>query len=179
MKRLQRDTIVLALCDEMKTKGSWCGETHLQKAVYFLQELAGVPTGFEFVLYKHGMFSFDLREELAAMRADRLLQLKARRVPYSPSIVTTPSGQRTQKRFPKTLSKYRSHIRFIAEYLADKGVADLERLSTALYVTKLNGAEPTAEERAEQIHSLKQHVTVGEARRAVETVDQMINRFGR
>lgn len=111
------------------------------------------------------------------MRADRLLELKTRRVPYSPSIVTTPSGERTQKRFPKTMFKYRPEIEFVAGHLADKGVADLERLSTALHVTKSNQGNTTTEERTERIHSLKPHVSLSDARAAVEAVDRMLNEF--
>ena len=48
MKRLQRAAIVTELAEQLTAQGSWCGETHLQKATYFLQELLEVPTGFEF-----------------------------------------------------------------------------------------------------------------------------------
>ena len=51
MKKLQRDAVLLSLINEMKARGSWCGETHIQKATYFLQELLGVPMNFEFILY--------------------------------------------------------------------------------------------------------------------------------
>ena len=39
-----------------------------QKAVYFLQEIFDVPTGIEYILYKHGPYSFDLTADLTALR---------------------------------------------------------------------------------------------------------------
>ena len=30
---MQRDAILLSLINEMRAKGSWCGETHIQKSV--------------------------------------------------------------------------------------------------------------------------------------------------
>ena len=39
LKRMQRDAVLLSLMNEMRAKGSWCGETHVQKSAYFLQEL--------------------------------------------------------------------------------------------------------------------------------------------
>lgn len=66
MKRLQRDAVILSLIENLRAKGSWCGETHIQKATYFVQELLRVPLEFEFVLYKHGPYSFDLSDELTA-----------------------------------------------------------------------------------------------------------------
>ena len=82
MKRSQRAALLTLLNREMLRRGSWCGETHLQKATLFLQDLMGVDSGFEFILYRHGPFSFDLRYELSSMQADNLLELygEARRL---------------------------------------------------------------------------------------------------
>ncbi|MCL6557372.1 MAG: hypothetical protein K6U74_00970, partial [Firmicutes bacterium] len=63
---LKRKALLLSLVKAMESQGSWCGETHIQKCSYFLQAMLGVPLGFEFILYKHGPFSFDLRDELTA-----------------------------------------------------------------------------------------------------------------
>jgi len=42
----------------------------------FLQDLMRVPLELEFILYKHGPFSFDLRSELTSLRADELVKLE-------------------------------------------------------------------------------------------------------
>ena len=64
MTRLQRVAVLTKLTEKLHESGSWCGETHLQKAAYFLQELFNVLLVYEFILYKHGPFSFALRDEL-------------------------------------------------------------------------------------------------------------------
>ena len=89
MDRLRRDVIVIRVIKALREHGSWCGETHVQKAVYLLQEMAGAQTGFDFILYKHGPFSFDLRDELTALRADELLSLERQPWPYGPRIAPT------------------------------------------------------------------------------------------
>ena len=106
MNRMQQDAVLLSLINEMKAKGSWCGETHIQKAAYFLQALMQVPMSFEFILYKHGPYSFDLNDEVTALRADRLLEYKTR-LPYGPSLFPTKEGQEFLIRYPKTLSNMR------------------------------------------------------------------------
>jgi len=170
MKRMQREAVLLSLIKEMKAKGSWCGETHIQKATYFLQELLKVPTGFEFMLYKHGPFSFDLSDEITAMRADALLQYQPR-IPYGPSLFPTKESQEFLEQFPKTLRNYAKGIQFIAEKIGTLGVADLERLATALYVTlNPDGMEKSREFR---ITELKPHIKVDEARSAVKNVDDI------
>ena len=45
MERLPRSAILLTLVEELHAHGSWCGETHVQKCVYFAQELFKVPLG--------------------------------------------------------------------------------------------------------------------------------------
>ena len=73
MNQLAQKTILVGLIERLADKGSWAGETHLQKAAYLLAELRGVDFDFDFILYKHGPFSFELRDELSAMRAEGLV----------------------------------------------------------------------------------------------------------
>lgn len=176
MKRLGKDAIILKLIDSMHEKESWCGETHLQKAVYFLEELTNVPLELNFILYKHGPFSFDLRDELTAMQADELLEVRPQLSPYGPKLFNTGLGKRIQDHFPKTLREYKNQIEFVAEHLGDKKVTELERLGTALYVTKKH-ADDDAETRAKHISSLKPHISPPEAIAAVKDVDQMQKEF--
>ena len=172
MERLERDVILIRLIDELRGKGSWCGETHVQKATYFLQKMAGVPTEFEFILYKHGPFSFDLRDELAAMRADGLVTLHVQDPMYGPRIVPEDAtASRLKEQFPKTLERHESRIAFVAEKLGDKRVVDLERLATALFITKELAPTGNASLRAQRINFLKPHVSVADALESIRSVD--------
>jgi hypothetical protein len=173
MNRLQRAVVILTLLEQLKAWGSWCGETHLQKATYFLQVLFGVPLGFEFVLYKHGPFSFDLNDEITALRADLLVTVQPN-PPYGPSLIPAPGSEPLIPRFARTRRTYEGPIRFVAEWLATKNVAELEKLGTALYVTNEASRNNGVDARAQKVHELKPHVRLEEAREALQTVDQMI-----
>lgn len=94
MNRLQRAAVITRLLDELHQQGSWCGETHVQKSVYFLQALLNVPTDYEFILYKHGPFSFELKDALSEFRADGLIDLIAQPYPYGPSYDATETGKK-------------------------------------------------------------------------------------
>ena len=172
MRGLQRAAVMLSLVEELKTSGSWCGETHIQKATYFLQGLMGVPLEYKFILYKHGPYSFDLREEVMSMLADDLFKVKLQPVPYGPSIIPDEGADQVKKRFQKTIAQYRQQIKAVAEKLGSKRVADLERLATALYVTQEDYKDSDVETRARRINELKPHVTVQEAIEAVCTIDE-------
>ena len=174
MKRLQRAAVLLALVEKLKDRGDWCGETHIQKTTYFLQQLMNVPLEFEFILYKHGPFSFDLSDEITAMRADNLFKLQTQPYPYGPSILPGLGSEMLKENFQKTISKYDEPLNFIVENFGRKTVAELERLATALYVTTEQAIAGPVEDRAKRINELKPHVSLEEARDAVLTIDRII-----
>jgi len=173
MDRLRRAAVLTRLIEELRRNGSWCGETHVQKATLFLQDLMHVPLEFEFILYKHGPFSFDLRSELTSMRADELVKLEPQRG-YGPRIDTTDRIKYIQGLYSKTLDKYDDSISFIARKLGVKGVAELERLATAFYVTANLAVDHSIEERATRLTAVKPHIEREEAIAAMREIDQII-----
>jgi hypothetical protein len=177
MKRLQRRAIILSLVESLLQRDSWCGETHIQKATFFLQKLLQVPLGFDFILYKHGPFSFDLSDELMAMRADHLVQLKSR-PPYGPSIVPGENAGRLKDLFPKTIKRYKERVEFVAKELGSFGVAELERIATALYVSLSDSTrgDDVINERAAWITKVKPHISLVEAHRSLESRWEIANR---
>lgn len=174
MKRLQRASIILSLIEELTQRGSWCGETHLQKAIYFLQNIYNVPLDFEFILYKHGPFSFDFRDEITSLRADGLLTFCYHQYPYGPSLKPTELGYKIMEKYPKTLATYKDDIISAAEVIGNKGVAELEQLATALFITKENPQLKKIEKRAEIIHQLKPHISRKDAKQALEAIEKFL-----
>ena len=61
-----------------------------------------------------------------------------------------------------------------AEVLGAKGSAELERLGTALYVTRRTESGATVDERSERMTELKPHIARDSARAAVQDVDEII-----
>ena len=175
MNHGKRSALLTLLTREMRRRGSWCGETHIQKATFFLQDLLGVDAGFEFILYRHGPFSFDLRDELSSMQADDLLELAVRREGYGPTYIPTSFSDTFLERFPKTTARYAKQIRFIADELSDKGVTELERLATAFFIADREGVCDIAQ-RAQRLVELKPHISLLEARFACQQIDSLIER---
>jgi uncharacterized protein YwgA len=171
MKRFKQDALLTETAFQLRARGSWCGETHMQKAVYFLQRLRNVPLGFDFILYKHGPFSFDLRDELTAMVADGFFELRAQ-WPYGPSLLPTAAGQDLRLSFPKTLVQYGRDIEFVSEEFGDRNVNDLEKLATALYVYS-ECTHDSPKEQARILHQLKPHIPVQDAYEALRHVDSL------
>jgi hypothetical protein len=173
MNRLQRAALLTALVDRLNQQGSWSGETHLQKGTYFLQHLLGVPTGFAFILYKFGPFSFGLRDELTAMQADGLVELRVRHPSYGPSLIPSEASQAFRECYSVTLMRYDKQLSFVCGTLGQKGVTELERLATALFVTRELGEAADADVRAARLHELKPHVSLSDALFAVQKLDEI------
>jgi uncharacterized protein YwgA len=175
MNKLAQEAVIVGLARRLHDNGSWGGETHVQKAAYLLHGLTGISFDFEFILYKHGPFSFELRDELTSMRSDGLIDRQTQSPPYGPRIVTTDRGRQLEERFAKTMNRYRPQLDWIAAKVGDRGVMDLERLATALWVTRRMGNSASAQQRAEALNELKPHVSIPLATEAVQEIDQLIS----
>lgn len=170
MLKIDQAGLVLALAEALRKHGSWAGETHVQKASYFLQVMLEVPLNVKFILYKHGPFSFDLRDMLSEMEAAEMVRWEPRPYPYGPSVAPGVNTARVLSMSP-AVSKFSSRIEFVAEKLASKKVTELERLATALYVS-VDHKTPR-DERAARINALKPHVSIPEAETAVHEMDEI------
>lgn len=175
MNRLAQEAVLVGLTHRLHEHGSWCGETHLQKAAYLLHELLGVPFEFDFILYKHGPFSFELRDELSSMRGDRLLERVPQPPPYGPRVYTTDRGRELEDRFQRTMNRHGPQLDWLAAQLGERGVIELERLATALWVTRQMGRDAAVDDRAEALNELKPHVSVAAAAEAVEEIDRLLD----
>ncbi|HQD91557.1 MAG TPA: hypothetical protein PLP71_11170 [Syntrophomonadaceae bacterium] len=169
------NALIVELARQLRERESWCGETHLQKTAYFLKELMKVPLSYDFILYKYGPYSFDLTEQINILRADDVFRLQPHGN-YGPTIVEGKHVSWLTGQHQEIIKRYQKEIEFIAEQLADKKVADLERLGTALYVTRENQTTIGAIERAERLHQLKPHISLEEALEAVQEVDTLIEK---
>ncbi len=174
MNSLAQEAILIALARRLEKNGSWSGETHLQKSAYLAHELLGVPFDFDFILYKHGPFSFELREELDDMRANGLLTRVPQGPRYGPRLLASERGETFEQRFPKTMDRFGASLDWIADRVGDRGVLDLERLATALWVTRKLGEGSPVDDRALALVQLKPHVKLDVAATAVEEIDELI-----
>ncbi len=171
LKPAEQWALVAKLVDEMKKKGQWAGETHIQKALYFLKSMTKVPCMYDFVLYKHGPYSFDLHDDLGKMRAHLVLDIEARR-PYGPSFSLGQLGEKSIKRVEEAINKHVSQIDFVVEHLGSMDVRTLERYATALYV-KSEKNDHDIKSLGRAIVDRKPHISEDDAQKAVEWVNDL------
>jgi uncharacterized protein YwgA len=114
MDVFERSALIGTLVQELRHNGSWCGETHVQKGTFLLQELERVSLEYDFILYKHGPFSFALSDELGVMRGYGLLALEPSREGFRPRIAETEGALRNFARHEQLIGAQRSKIEAIA-----------------------------------------------------------------
>ena len=178
MGRLKRAALLTRLMERLRENGSWCGETHIQKAAFLVQELMGIPLDLEFVLYRHGPYSFDLRDELTGLRADGLVRLEPQRS-WGPRLAPTEHSAYIRELYPRTLKEYEESLNFVAVELGDKGVAALECLTTAFYAYRRPEAGETVERRVAWVRERKPHIPAHLAMTAFGDVERMVQEAGR
>ena len=167
----KQQALVAALSRALYERGSWTGETHIQKSAYIATEIAGLDLNYSFTLYKYGPFSFELRETLDEMRAEGFLGVEPV-AGYGPRLgVTDRADQQLLARWPRTIARHRAAIDFVAANVADRGVGELERLATALWVRRSQPDDPLLAQ-AEQVNRIKPHVSVDDALAAMRELDE-------
>jgi DNA-binding ferritin-like protein len=72
------------------------------------------------------------------------------------------------------MERYGSQVDWIAERLQGRGVAALERLATALWVTRHSTKDASVDDRAAELQEIKRHVAPGDAIAAIKEIDEML-----
>jgi uncharacterized protein YwgA len=172
VNRLVQEAVLVGLARKMSERGSWTGETHLQKAAYLLSELRNVDFGFDFILYKHGPFSFELRDELVEMRSDGLLRSFVQNPSYGPRLLPTKGGRELEGMLGSSKERYEESLAWIAATLGGRDVMELERLATAMWMTRKRGG--SVHDRAQAVIEVKPHISYEAATSAVEEIDRLL-----
>jgi hypothetical protein len=121
-----------------RSRHGWIGRTALMKMCYFVQELRGVPLGYNFSLYSYGPFDSAVLGDLG--EAEALGVVKEDVISYpsgygykissaiGPEIIAEIGGE--------LLQRYRNDIDFILTEYGDFTAADLELASTLIYADR-------------------------------------------
>lgn len=169
----QRLAVLTKLIEALHKVHSWCGETHIQKAVYFLQNVREIPLGYDYVLYKHGPYSFDLAGELATMRGAGVTELAFPVDGYGPSVRLTGMASSLLEMRDPGVDAVTPIIECVTEWFGNKDVRFLERVATAYYVLREN-PQAGPQIRAERLRKLKPHISEGDSIAAVSELDRKL-----
>ena len=147
---------------------------HIQKFIYFAQELLGLPSGYDFILYQRGPYSFDLDNEIRSLRSIGAVEITLRPAPYGPSYSSTDLGETLAKRSAVD-AKTDDKLMELANVLGPKPAKDLELLATTLYV--LREGPQSDQGVVGRVLSLKRQFSKDQAEKALQEVRELQARF--
>jgi len=172
MSNLKQAAILAQLIEKLRSRGSWAGETHIQKACFFMQNLFDGEDDFDFILYHYGPFSFDLRDKLENMLAEGFVELD-RALGYGPQFRVTDRGKMLMEKFPNALGNRMEQIEGTANFVRNRNAGELERTSTALFLIRKNkGASDS--EIVRELVKIKPHVPKEAALEAVHEIKSVL-----
>jgi len=172
MNELKSVALSLHIIHQLYSAGSWCDEEIIQKIFYLSQTIGKIHLDYHFILYKHGMTSFDLRYDLATVRTDGLTELVVSRHGYSPRIIVTGAGRIFVNKFPKTVLKNHDAIAKIVYLFGKRGITELERVGVAVMIASKH-AEATTREKIAVLTALQPHLSITDAVSATVEVNNL------
>lgn len=162
----EKSAVIWEVVGRLRDRG-WIGKTHLQKAVLFLQDAAGIPLGFRYVIHHYGPYSFELDSFLRDLhfRGTLLVEREADGYGYSvsrgeivPSVHCSEESQRK--------------VEALAVGLGGQTAADLEILATCQYIRTRFG-HLTFDAQISAVTALKPRFPQWQVKRAMEHASKL------
>ena len=141
------------------------GRTQMMKLFYFLQELKGVPLGYDFRLYTYGPYESEVLSDLSSACGRGAVTENAIQYGRGYGYAITPA-QHAEKLSARLASDHPDTARLADEVVRDFGsfsAGELELRSTIFYVDReaIDSASTfLKQDIADRVHQIKPHFTV-------------------
>ena len=164
----KKQVYILAVVESLQANGSWTGKTHVNKALSLLRDYAKVDVPFNFVLYKHGPYSFDIEAELEQMQSYGALTVDPDAQGFGVTLQTGEMADFVHENAELPAATVKA-IENVCSFVGSRNVAELERLATASWIRTREGiSEP--KQVAKRLNRLKPHVSLEEAEQAYSEI---------
>lgn len=144
------------------------GKTVLQKIVYIMQEVYGVPSNYDYILYNYGPYSAELADDLSF-----LATMEGVKVEWSNNLgYEISSAKRTEhfiKRGQNFLENYATEINKVIERFGNMSAKGLELRSTIIYISKEDALDKDSlVSRVKEIKPFFSHEEIDQAYKELE-----------
>ena len=114
------------------------GRTAMMKLAYFLQELRGVPLGYDFSLYEYGPFDSAVLADLAQLQALETLEQRVVQYPSGPGYEIHVGSDLcyVKDRAADFLQRHQKDFEWVLEEFGGYGAANLDLLSTMVFADR-------------------------------------------
>jgi len=165
MNDQHKASIIRALVDGLRGTGR-IGKTHVQKAVLFAQEAAGLDLGFRYVIHHYGPYSFDLANFLDVL--DRQGVLGISRATDGYGFEVAPGAVLASEPLS---SLEKAKVDSLVRELQGMTTSGMELLATAFYVNQRYGNRDP--ENLSRVRALKPKFSPEEVDRALSRATEI------
>jgi uncharacterized protein YwgA len=161
----RKDEIIISVIRNLKENGSLCCKTHIIKTLYLLKATKRIDMPFDFILYKHGPYSFDVEDSLALMKSYGAIEEDDTKSGIYGESLKLGDNADFPKKFVQLKNSELDAISEICKITGNKGVKELERLATSAWIVddeKISNPEKIAS----RVHELKPHINKKQAKDA-------------
>lgn len=152
------------------------GRTQLMKLMYFLQELKGLPLGYNFTLFTYGPFDSEVLSDLSAacglgiVSEEEVLYSNSYGYKITPTAKATTYSTELSQVEPDAAAK----VGEVLEQFGRYGAAELELRSTVLFVDRdltSSGDRLPADELARRVRQIKPHFSDEVIRKRIDEMN--------
>ena len=132
---IEKHAIILEVIEQLANHGSWTGKTHVIKTLYLLKSTGKIEVPLEFLLYKHGPYSFEVESEIEEMLSYSAINYSNRMQGYGRSF---NAGENTEfvKKNGQLKAEVKDIIEKVCKFVNNRDVRELEELATVAWIQK-------------------------------------------
>lgn len=174
MRERDRLGFLTSVVQMLNEAESWTGRMHIQKLVYFAQKLLNLESGYDFVLYQRGPYSFDLDADIRSLRSIGAVDIVPAPYPYGPTYQRAPLGEAISKLSPVE-EQMNARLAELSRLLGPRSARDLELLATTHYV--LHEGHESDRDIVQRVRLLKPQFSEDEISAALDEVRELERQF--
>lgn len=140
------------------------GRTKVMRLFYFLQELKGVPLGYDFRLFTYGPFQSEVLSDLSSACSAGAVNEQTKIYPRGYGYLITPGthAERLSRELENNDRELSTKVDEVVQEFGSFNAAELELLSTISFVDrewKQAGTMTAEEQLVDRVHEIKPHFT--------------------
>lgn len=114
------------------------GRTAIVKLLYLLQEVRGLPLGYDFRLYTYGPFDSDILNDLETAQSFQALHVKTVCYPsgYGYEVKAGAKAETVKECVKEWLAQHESELAWAASGFSARSASELELIATIVYVAR-------------------------------------------
>jgi uncharacterized protein len=166
MNTMTSDERIAILARMADTAPTSLGRTQVMKLFYFLQELKGVPLGYDFRLFTYGPFDSEVLSDLSFAYGSQVVTESTVHYPkgYGYKLTIENSGKELSDKLATESPDLAANVDAVVKEFGSYGAGELELLSTILFVDREfsdSSSSSTVIEIATRVHRIKPHFDEG------------------